>query len=225
MHRWVRLKLDMATRISVFGRHNPTGNPGIDAHIGVLDRLIRDVEAFETDTTRSRATRTATISARDQVRAEIWDTLLHHITGIAAAASEKVTGLAGRFTLPPFRIGEYEFSLAVRRIAHEAILEHETLWPHGLVEGAAVEMLTRLGEWQALDRKAVGCRLRHVAARAGVQARTDEIMREITLLGALYRHEFRADPLRLAAWRSARRVAWPAHKPSDVCQHPSVVSR
>ncbi|MEO8634995.1 MAG: hypothetical protein ABI587_06940 [Gemmatimonadales bacterium] len=202
----------MAYRISACGRHNPTGIPAIEARFSVLDRLIQDVEAFETEATRWRATRTATITARDRLRVEIWHPLLRHITAIAAVAGESVTGLTGRFTLPPFRIGELEFAIAGRRIANEAILEHETLRPYGLMQGAAVELLTQLGVWKALDRKAVECRLRHVGARAGLKARTDEMMQEITLLGILYRSEFRSDPARLAAWRSARKVAWPAHK-------------
>ncbi len=213
MHRWIRLKLDVAYRISAYGRLNPTGIPAVDARQTVLGRLIQDVEALEFDAIRWRRTRKATIRARDQLRGEIWGAELRTITSIAAVASVHIRGIAGRFTLPPFRIGDREFAFAVRRIAVEAIREQERLLPHGLNPRVPRTMLERLEEWQALDRQAVEARLRHVGARAGVKARTHELMQEFTLLGALYRHEFRTDPARLAAWRSARRVAWPAHKP------------
>jgi hypothetical protein len=209
MHRWVRLKLETAYRVSTYGRQYPTGVAEVDAQFGVLDRLIEDVERLELEATRCAAARQGTVRARDALRAELWEFELRSITDIAAVASRTVRGIAGRFTLPPFRIGDRAFAIAARRLAQEAIVERETLLLHGLSPTVPLALLEQLTEWQALGRVALESRLRHVAARAGVRDRADAMLRQITLLDGLVRWHWRTDPARLAAWQSARKVRWP----------------
>jgi len=53
------------------------------------------------------------------------------------------------------------------------------------------------------------CRAAHVGAHAELGAVTDEIMLIIRQIDALTRFSFRRDAESLAAWKSARDVAWP----------------
>ena len=62
---------------------------------------------------------------------------------------------------------------------------------------------------QALNQQHAG-RAAHVGARAELEAVTSDIMLIIRQLDALNRFRFRSDAESLAAWKSARDVAWPA---------------
>jgi hypothetical protein len=66
---------------------------------------------------------------------------------------------------------------------------------------------------QALNEKHNG-RAAHVGARAELEAVTSEIMLIVRQLDALNRFRFRSDAESLAAWKSARDVAWPAAPPA-----------
>lgn len=61
---------------------------------------------------------------------------------------------------------------------------------------------------QALNEKHNG-RAAHVGARAELEAVTSQIMLDVRQLDALNRFFFRNDAESLAAWKSARDVAWP----------------
>jgi hypothetical protein len=61
---------------------------------------------------------------------------------------------------------------------------------------------------QALNQQHAG-RAAHVGARAELEAVTSEIMLTIRQIDALNRFYFRTNAESLAAWKSARDVAWP----------------
>jgi hypothetical protein len=73
-----------------------------------------------------------------------------------------------------------------------------------LAAGAALDKFE-----QTLNEKHNG-RAAHVGARAELEAVTSEIMLIVRQLDALNRFRFRSDAESLAAWKSARDVAWPA---------------
>ena len=77
-------------------------------------------------------------------------------------------------------------------------------------EGFLDELNAALDRYeQSLNQQHAG-RAAHVGARAELEAVTSDIMLIVRQLDALNRFRFRSDAESLAAWKSARDVAWPA---------------
>jgi hypothetical protein len=93
--------------------------------------------------------------------------------------------------------------------AANASAHREILIRYGMPESFLDELGATLDRFeQALNEKHNG-RAAHVGARAELEAVTSEIMLDVRQLDALNRFFFRNDAESLAAWKSARDVAWP----------------
>jgi hypothetical protein len=91
----------------------------------------------------------------------------------------------------------------------------ELLLRYGLPETFLEELGAALDRFEhVLNEKHAG-RAAHVGARAELGAVSAEIMLIVRQLDALNRFRFRNDAESLAAWKSARDVAWPAQEKEE----------
>lgn len=104
----------------------------------------------------------------------------------------------------------------IRDAAHRDLLIR-----YGMPETFLDELGAALDRFeQSLNDKHNG-RAAHVGARADLEAVTAEIMLIVRQLDALNRFRFRNDTESLAAWKSARDVAWPAPSVVEETQKPA----
>jgi len=217
MNVHIRRKLDMAGRVRDFCRTHPDPNPGAtDAVSRLEDRLAR-ANALAKQEVAGRLAVTGAIANKEEVRQEIQQ-LVSMLAGLAESA---VPDLRAIILRPVIGLSHQAF-LTRARVAADAAEEHkEILTRYGMLDDFLSQLRSSLDRFeQVINEKHVG-RAAHVGARAELEAVTAEIMLIVRQLDALNRYRFRKDAESLAAWKSARDVAWPLSQPLDGAEKPA----
>jgi hypothetical protein len=223
MHLSVRRRLDMARRVREFCRTHPApNNPGYTAAVTRLVERLARAEALDEQQLAGRIAVSGAVLTKEQLREEIYGTL-GLLAGLAKPAAKEEPELAVGFARPRTNLSNQGFLTRARVSAANASAHRELLIRYGMPESFLDELGAALDQFeQALNEKHNG-RAAHVGARAELDAITREIMLDVRQLDALNRFFFRSDAESLAAWKSARDVAWPLppEKEGDGTQQPA----
>jgi hypothetical protein len=215
----IRRKLDMAGRARDFCRTHPDQNPGYTAATQRLEERLARAEALARQEVAGRQTVTGAVVNKEELRLDIHRTIAL-MAGLAAPAAREERELAVGILRPDVN-GSHQAFLTRSRVAAATGSTHkELLTRYGMPEGFVDELNATLDRYeQALNQQHAG-RAAHVGARAELEAVTSDIMLIVRQLDALNRFRFRKDAESLAAWKSARDVAWPA-PPVDEVEKPA----
>jgi hypothetical protein len=205
----IRRKLDMAGRARDFCRTHPDQNPGYTAATQRLEERLTRAEALARQEVAGRQTVTGAVVNKEQLRLDIHKTIAL-LAGLAAPAAREERELAVGIIRPDVN-GSHQAFLTRSRVAAASGSTHkELLTRYGKPDGFLEELNATLDRYeQSLNQQHAG-RAAHVGARAELEAVTAEIMLIVRQLDALNRFRFRKNAESLAAWKSARDVAWPA---------------
>jgi hypothetical protein len=205
----IRRKLDMAGRVRDFCRTHPDPNPGYTAAVARLEERLVRAEALARQEVTGHQTVAGAVVNKEQLREEIYGTL-GLLSGLAESAAKEEPELAVGFGRPRTKFSHQVFLTRARVAAANATAHRDLLIRYGMPETFLDQLGAGLDQFeQALNEKHNG-RAAHVGARAELEAVTSEIMLLVRQLDALNRFRFRNDAESLAAWKSARDVAWPA---------------
>jgi hypothetical protein len=205
----IRRKLDMAGRVRDFCRTHPDQNPGYTAAVGRLEERLARAEALARQEVAGRQTVSGAVVNKEQLRLEIHKTIAL-LAGLAAPAAKEERELAVGIIRPDVNGSHLAFLTRSRVAAATGSTHKDLLTRYGMPEGFLDELNAALDRYeQSLNQQHAG-RAAHVGARAELEAVTAEIMLIVRQLDALNRFRFRKDAESLAAWKSARDVAWPA---------------
>ena len=209
MNFTIRRKLDMARRARDFCRTHPSQNSGHTAAVARLEERLARAEALAQQQVTGQLAVSGAVAHKEQLREEVYNTLAL-LAGLAEPAAREEPDLAVGFARPQIKFSDQVFLTRARVAAANGSAHRDLLIRYGMPETFLDELDTALdGFEQALNQKHNG-RAAHVGARAELNAVTSEIMLTIRQLDALNRFHFRKDAESLAAWKSARDVAWPA---------------
>jgi hypothetical protein len=204
----IRRKLDMAARARDFCRTHTDQNPGYTAAVTRLDERLVRANALAQQQLSGQLAVSGAVVNREQLREEIYKTL-GLLAGLARPAAHEEVELTVGFVRPRANSSHQAFLTGARVSAANASAHRDLLVRYGMPETFLDELGAALDSFeQALNDKHNG-RAAHVGARAELAAVTSEIMLIIRQLDALNRFRFRNDAELLAAWKSARDVAWP----------------
>jgi hypothetical protein len=204
----IRRKLDMAGRVRDFCRTHPDQNPGYTAAVGRLEERLARAEALAQQQVAGQLAVSGAVVNKEQLRDEIYNTLAL-LAGLAKPAAQEEPDLAVGFVRPRTKLSHQAFLTRARVSAANGSAHRDLLVRYGMPETFLDELGTALDSFeQSLNEKHNG-RAAHVGARAELEAVTAEIMLIVRQLDALNRFRFRKDAESLAAWKSARDVAWP----------------
>jgi hypothetical protein len=207
----IRRKLDMAGRVRDFCRTHPVQNSGHTAAVARLEERLARAEALARQEVAGRLAVTGAVVSKEQLREEIHKTL-GLLAGLARPAAQEEAELAVGFARPRTKLSHQAFLTRARVSAANGAAHREVLIRYGMPETFLDELGGALDNFErALNEKHNG-RAAHVGARAELEAVTSEIMLIVRQLDALNRFHFRKDAESLAAWKSARDVAWPAQE-------------
>jgi hypothetical protein len=220
MNYSIRRKLDMAGRVRDFCRTHPDQNPGYTAATQRLEERLTRAEALARQEVAGRQTAAGAVVNKEQLRLDIHKTIAL-LVGLAGPASREERELAVGIIRPDVN-GSHQAFLTRSRVAAATGSAHkELLTRFGMPDGFLDELNAALDRYeQALNQKHAG-RAAHVGARAELEAVAAEIMLIVRQLDALNRFRFRKDAESLAAWKSARDVAWPATPPVSEVEQPA----
>jgi hypothetical protein len=220
MNYSVRRKLDMAGRVREFCRTHPDQNPGYTAAVQRLEERLARAEALARQEVAGRQTVTGAVVNKEQLRVDIHKTIAL-LAGLAAPAAKEERELAVGIIRPDPK-GSHQAFLTRSRVASATGSTHkELLTRFGMPEGFLEELNAALDRYErSLNQQHAG-RAAHVGARAELEAVTSDVMLIVRQLDALNRFRFRKDAESLAAWKSARDVAWPAQPPVGAAEKPA----
>jgi hypothetical protein len=220
MNFTIRRKLDMAGRARDFCRTHPAQNSGYTAATQRLEeRLVRAEALAQQQVAGQQAAAGATVN-KEELRIDI-HRMIAVLAGLAAPAAREERELAVGILRPDVNGSHQAFLTRSRVAAATGSAHQELLTQYGMPEGFLDELNAALDRYeQALNQQHAG-RAAHVGARAELEAVTSEIMLIVRQLDALNRFHFRNDAESLAAWKSARDVAWPAQPPVEEDKKPA----
>ena len=209
MHNSIRRKLDMAVRVRDFCRTHTDRNPGYTAAVARLEERLARAEALAQQQVAGRLAVSGAVVNKEQLREEIYNTL-GLLAGLAKPVAREEADLAVGFVRPRTKLSHQAFLTRARVSAANASAHRDLLLRYGMPETFLDELWAALDRFdQTLNDKHNG-RAAHVGARAELEAVTSDLMLIIRQLDALNRFFFRKNAESLAAWKSARDVAWPA---------------
>jgi hypothetical protein len=205
----IRRKLDMAARVRDFCRTHPHANPGYTAATQLLEERLARAEALAQQQVAGQMAVAGAVANKEQLRLDIYNTLAL-LKGLARPAAREEPDLAAGIVRPRVKLSHQAFLTQARVAAATGSTHKELLIHYGMPNTFLDELGARLDRFeQALKEKHNG-RAAHVGARAELAAVTGRIMLIVGQLDTLNRFHFRKDAESLAAWKSARDVAWPA---------------
>ena len=221
MNYSIRRKLDMAGRVREFCRTHPDPtNSGYTAAVQRLEERLARAEALAQQEIVGRQSVAGAVINKEQVRLEI-HRLIALLAGLAEPAAREERDLAVGIIKPDVN-GSHQAFLTRSRVAAQTGATHkELLVKYGMPDAFLDELNAKLDQYeQSLNQQHAG-RAAHVGARAELEAVTADVMLIIRQIDALSRFRFRTDAESLAAWKSARDVAWPLPDKEGDSQKPA----
>jgi hypothetical protein len=215
MHINIRRKLDMAVRVRDFCQSHPDPNEGYILAVARLDVCIRRADAMAEQQIQGRQVVAGAVRTITDLREELYAGL-SLLAGLMPVASAEDPGLSGAILRPDIH-GSHDRFVTFCRVAAETAQRQQELFSRlGMPPEFLEQFRTLLDRYDEMINQHHAGRGAHVGATAELSAVTDEIMRLVRQLDALNRFRFKHDPELLAAWKSARDVAWPRRGRNNV---------
>ena len=221
MNYSIRRKLEMAGRVREFCRTHPDqNNSGYTAAVQRLEERLARAEALAQQEIAGRQSVAGAVINKEQIRLQI-HRLIALLAGLAEPAAREERDLAVGIVKPDVN-GSHQAFLTRSRVAAQTGATHmELLVKYGMPDAFLDELNAQLDQYeQSLNQQHAG-RAAHVGARAELEAVTADVMLSIRQIDALSRFRFRTDAESLAAWKSARDVAWPVPHARGDSQEPA----
>jgi hypothetical protein len=204
----IRVILLMLGRAVAFIRANPDENPG---SAQVAARLVALGERAEILARQQRAGQMGVSAASNDKaeRREELQTGVRAVIEIARVASKDNPDLTVHRRPLRRRVDETTLLTTARVVVAEAGAAMEVMAQYGLTRELLDSITANVEAYEAALTRQRNALAAQVGAGAELDAVAAAIMDVVKNLDALYRVRFRKDPERLAAWKSARNVAWP----------------
>ena len=206
----LRLRLDMADRVTAFVKAHPDTNP-MTAPVAARLLELRDRTPALLEQQRSGTLAVSTaVEDKTQIREAI-QADLKALMKVARQAARKHPEISVHRRGPIGRRGDADLYNAAHVAWTEATALKDTMAGFGLSDELLASLGQNLSAFQdALDRKRQGLAAQ-VGAAAELESVTQDIMGVVESLDAVHAVRFRNSPEQLAAWTSARNVAWPGN--------------
>jgi hypothetical protein len=208
-----RLILDMAGRVVTFTNAHPDDNP---AGVTLAAQLAEQLAHATTLGDRQRNSALTGESATDR-KEELRVSLRQHfaaLAGISRAARKENPDLTVHLRLPRSKTADATFLETLRVAVAEATADRDLFLKYAMPPALLDTITAQLAEFEAALTRQRNAAADQVGASAELKAVKEEIMRMVKHLDSIHRLRFRGDPDLLAAWKSARNVAWRLAEPT-----------
>ncbi len=215
MRTKTRLVLEMGGRSATFCRANPDDDP-IRGQVpvrlfGLMDRAEELVEQQ-----RSGAVVLAAVTAEKAEARIALEQNYSALVKIGKAAAKVRPDITVHRRLPKAGTSEATFLASVRVAVADATAAKDLLAPFGLTDALLTTMTGQITGYGAIIVRRSNATAAQVGASAELDVVAPAIMTAVKNLDAVHHLRFGKDPEKLAAWKSARNVAWPAATPATV---------
>ncbi len=218
----IRRKLNTINRVYLFSQRHSAEIPGYIDTVTQLGNGLKRVETLSTQAEAGQSDEAAMIARKIELRRQVEEDHLVHIVRIARAVTPADPELKKRFRRPKGGLGHLPFVATVRAVSAEAASRRELFVGEGLPATFVEDLDRALAQYvEAANAQSAGAAA-HVGASADLEVITKELMLLVRRLNGINRYRFRDDAELLAAWNSAKDVAWPAPVPPEAPKQPSV---
>lgn len=213
METSIRLKLDMGNRADLFCKAHPDPDPvnmqvatRLTEHAGRANDLML---LYRT----SEITAAAAVDQKAALRSSI-ELGLSALFGIGRAASATHHELTIHRRTPGRHASEVTLLTTTRVAVTQATASKDLLVPFGLTQDLLDGLTRDADAFEAEGTRQANAEAAKVGARAELKAVVAELMACVKNLDHIFKHRFKNDRELLAAWKSARNVAWPLSPPA-----------
>ena len=207
MNTDTRLRLDMGTRVRGFCRAHPTDDPGYNGLVTRLEDRLERARVLAEQQRSGMVTSHASVVSKDDLKSLVRDRLLV-LSGAAELAALDDPGLGARLEAPPLGLSYRAFLTAARVALTQAAPLKEVLEKHGMPANFLEDLATQVDHFEQAREEKFTARTSQVGASADLEAVAAEVLMVVRMLDRVNRVRFRKDAELLAAWKSARDVAW-----------------
>jgi hypothetical protein len=207
MNTDTRLRLDMGARVRGFCRAHPTDDPGYTGLVTRLEDRLDRARILAEQQRAGQVTAHASVVSKDDLKVLVRDRLLV-VSGAAELAALDDPGLDARVEAPSLGISHRAFLTAARVVLAQATPLKETLQQHGMPVNFLADLAVQVDHYEQVVDEKVTAQSSHVGASADLEAVAAEVLMVVRMLDRVNRVRFRKDAELLAAWKSARDVAW-----------------
>ena len=211
MKAGVRKTIEMAGRARDFSRAHPSSD---ECYAGLLAGLEDGLDRASLADTKQRAATIAvhaTTERRLAIRKALHEHLLRHLVLVGQDAEKEGPELKLRYRLPSINAPNLAYLNAARAMYAEALAERERFRRHGLADHLMDDLGAKLDEYDALVADANNGQGDRVWAVTALDAIGKELAHRVLMMDGHNRYRFREDAPVLAAWKSLKKIARPAH--------------
>jgi len=204
----VRLKVGMGVRLRDFVKEHPVLPPADQLVIRFTDRLGRG-QSLLIQQEAGKAASAASAAQREDLQRQIVRVPLRHIKKIARAVGKVAPEVALTVRRRVAGQSEAAFLAAMQGIIEEVERHKDLFLAHGMMEGSLTELKELMAAYDQAVSDANAARRAHTGARGELQVIAKELMQLADQLDGVVQYQYRGEPEVVAAWRSARNIAWP----------------
>lgn len=209
MDRKQQLKIAMFTRVSDFLRAHPFGDDMANAVAAKFEDHLAHLGGLIAQELDGRVARKAESARHGELRRRITRVPLRQLAGIARGLDPGHAQLAAQLMQPVSQHSRAEFQAVAESILTVVEANNAALAGVGMAEGTVQDLRALLGAYAEARQEADAGRRAHVGARAELRATFLDTGRILRQLDGMVTYRHRDEPELLAAWKSARNVAWP----------------
>jgi hypothetical protein len=158
--------------------------------------------------------RAEAVARKEELRVSISGNLVS-LVGISKAAARTQPGITVHRGVQTGRVNETRFLTTARVAVAEATARKDILNSAGMPENLLESLTAELDEYEAVQARQRNALAAQVAASAELTIVAREVVAVLRHLDALHRLRFKAEPDLLAAWMSARNVAYRLAEPAQ----------
>jgi hypothetical protein len=196
----------MGTSVRTFSRAHPSADTSYTLVLDRLDGTITRIEELAKQQEGGFAAKHSSAVQRSDLRRRLQLGLLRHLVTVAEDVASEAPAVAERFRIPRANTTHSAFRASAAQMLEEARANQELLVKHGLSATLLDELDAAIKEFDTSLQESDDGKQSHVAARAEMNALSDELMRLVGILDGFNRYRYHHDPELIAAWESARHV-------------------
>lgn len=208
MRSTVRITLDAGGRAAAFCHTHPDTDPAAIAVVAKLDAAMDRAAMLTALQLSSESIASAAVNTKTEVRLAL-ENGLAAIYAVSIVAAKNLPDLAIHRRRPKTHASEVNLLAAARVALAEAQVNKDRLVAYGLTTIMLDTLAANIEAYAGALLRQRTAHTAQVGAVSDLKQVSKEVMRLLKALHAIHRLRFKGDGELLAAWNSARNVAWP----------------
>ena len=214
-----QVRAAMFGRVEEYFHTDPPGDEPTIQLVGVFTASLGQLRGLAVEQQQGEGERQAQHAKQAEIRQRMVAGPMRHLSHIGRSLKPEKAEVRVALVRRGYGLSQERFLATVRNMVATAEQEQELLRTSGMAEQALVELKGMLGEYEQATRDANAGLLLHTGARGKMDTLGRELIQLVRQLDGIVVYRAGKDAGKVAAWKTARNVAWPTSEPV-VAQEP-----